>query len=125
MDGTTVRHVNPWLLHVLERLDDFSHRLAALFSTQTRVHWLSVCERAEIPAGPVNTIREVFESDLGAAAVEHVTHPTAGSVPLVRSPLDVEGVATRRPPPLLGEHTVEVLIELGYPREDAVRMAQP
>lgn len=32
MDGTTVRHINPWLLHVLERLDDFSHRIAALFS---------------------------------------------------------------------------------------------
>jgi phosphoglycolate phosphatase len=32
MDGTTVRHINPWLLHVLERLDDMSHKLAALFS---------------------------------------------------------------------------------------------
>ena len=32
MDGTTVRHINPWLLHVLERLDDISHKLAALFS---------------------------------------------------------------------------------------------
>lgn len=32
MDGTTVRHINPWLLHVLERLDDFSHKIARLFS---------------------------------------------------------------------------------------------
>ncbi len=32
MDGTTVRHVNPLLLHALERLDDASHKLAALFS---------------------------------------------------------------------------------------------
>lgn len=32
MDGTTVRHINPWLLHVLERLDDAAHKIAALFS---------------------------------------------------------------------------------------------
>lgn len=32
MDGTTVRHLNPWLLSVLERLDDFAHKLAALVS---------------------------------------------------------------------------------------------
>lgn len=32
MDGTIVRHVNPWVLHVLERMDDFSHKCAALFS---------------------------------------------------------------------------------------------
>lgn len=32
MDGTTVRHINPWLLHLLERLDDASHKLAALGS---------------------------------------------------------------------------------------------
>lgn len=32
MDGTVVRHINPWLLHVLERLDDFSHQCAKLIS---------------------------------------------------------------------------------------------
>lgn len=32
MDGTVVRHINPWLLHVLERLDDAAHKTAALFS---------------------------------------------------------------------------------------------
>lgn len=32
MDGTTIRHLNPWVLHVLERLDDCAHRCAALFS---------------------------------------------------------------------------------------------
>jgi len=32
MDGTTVRHIKPWLLHALERIDDFSHRTAKLVS---------------------------------------------------------------------------------------------
>ncbi len=32
MDGTTVRHINPWLLHVLERLDDIAHKCARFFS---------------------------------------------------------------------------------------------
>lgn len=36
MDGTTVRHVNPWLLHILERLDDISHKIAGLVSRLSR-----------------------------------------------------------------------------------------
>lgn len=40
MDGTTVRHVNPWLLHVLEKLDDAGHKIAKLFSklTKQKIH---------------------------------------------------------------------------------------
>lgn len=36
MDGTTVRHINPWLLHILERLDDAGHKIAGFFSKLTK-----------------------------------------------------------------------------------------
>jgi len=52
-------------------------------------------------------------------AVDSVDHPALGPLPLVPSPLG----AARRPPPLLGEHTREVLAEAGYSDEEIEALA--
>ena len=71
-----------------------------------------------IPAGPINTVPEVFETDQVKARDMKITmdHPTAqsGSVDLIGNPLKLSEtpVQYNRPPPLLGEHTKEVLSEL-------------
>lgn len=85
------------------------------FAAKTRAEWLALLERADVPAGPINTIPDVFATPEGAAMVETVKHPSAGDLKLVRSPLDLLStpVSTRRAPPLLGQHTGEVLAELG------------
>ena len=53
-----------------------------------------------------------------------VSHPTAGQVRVVNSPLRLSATPTsvRRPPPLLGEHTDEALAELSYTVDDIVRL---
>ena len=73
-------------------------------------------EGAGVPCGPVNTIDRVFSDPQTAARemVIEVPHPTIGPLKLAGSPLKLAGRdhLRRRPPPLLGEHTNEVLAEI-------------
>ncbi len=91
--------------------------LAALMKARTRGDWLSALEAAKVPSGPINDLADVF-ADPQVQAREmtvRLAHPLAGEVNLVASPMKLSAtpVQYRRPPPLLGEHTTEVLREFG------------
>ncbi|RME36035.1 MAG: CoA transferase [Gammaproteobacteria bacterium] len=90
--------------------------LAARFRTRTAGEWLELLEQSGIPAGPINTIDRVFDDPQvrHRRMVQELPHPVAGRVPLVASPLRFtrHGPADVGPPPLLGEHSAEVLEEL-------------
>lgn len=79
-------------------------------------YWLSLFEEIGIPAAPINDMANTF-SDPQVQARNlrwEVPHPTAGTVPLVASPLNIptSPAQVRHPPPLLGQHTDEILSEL-------------
>jgi crotonobetainyl-CoA:carnitine CoA-transferase CaiB-like acyl-CoA transferase len=78
--------------------------------------WQRELEASGVPVGPINDLAQAF-ADPGTQerGIEVVTqHPRVGEWHMVGTPwkLDRQGFAVRRPPPVLGEHTAEVLREL-------------
>jgi len=80
---------------------------------RTTQDWIGVFEAVGVPCGPVNTLAQAHADPqvLARGIRIDLPHPLAGSVPQVASPLRLSAtpVAYDRPPPLLGEHTREVL----------------
>jgi crotonobetainyl-CoA:carnitine CoA-transferase CaiB-like acyl-CoA transferase len=91
--------------------------LAEVLKRRRKADWLAALEAAKVPCGAINDLAEVFADPQVRARgmTVDVPHPLAGSVPLVASPVRMSRtpVQYRRAPPLLGEHTAEVLGEFG------------
>ncbi|HEY2510827.1 MAG TPA: CaiB/BaiF CoA-transferase family protein [Polyangiaceae bacterium] len=89
--------------------------LQALLAGRPTREWVVSLEGAGVPCGPINDLAEVFADphvQSRGLRVE-VPHPLAGSVPVVASPLRLSRTPVRHgTPPLLGEHTDEVLRDL-------------
>ena len=92
--------------------------LIDIFKTASDSDWLAKLDEAEIPCGPIQNFEQVFSMPVVGERemLVKMEHPTIGKLPLVGSPLKMSEtpVEFRLPPPLMGEHTEEVLRELGW-----------
>ncbi len=100
--------------------------LAALMRLRRKSDWLAALESAKVPCGPINDLAEVFADPQVQARGMTVAlaHPLADDLRLVASPMKLAAtpVQYRRPPPLLGEHTDEVLRELGLTADEMAEL---
>jgi crotonobetainyl-CoA:carnitine CoA-transferase CaiB-like acyl-CoA transferase len=87
--------------------------LADMVRGATRADWIARLEAAGVPCGPINEVDEVFaDAQVRARGMQvGLPHPLAGEVQLVRNPIRMSATpaTSERAPPLLGQHTDEVL----------------
>ncbi len=102
----------------VQNRDELISLLISIFITRNTNEWLSALEKAEIPCGPIQNFEQVFSMPIvkEREMLVKMDHPTIGELPLVGSPLKMSDtpVEYRLPPPLMGEHTEDVLRELGF-----------
>lgn len=102
----------------VENRDAVIDLVAKVLKRRTTQSWQTELESVGVPCGPINNVAQVFD-DPHVRAREMVTsfvHPRAGTVQTVGVPVKLSRTPGTRPaaPPLLGEHTRAVLLELGY-----------
>lgn len=100
-----------------ERYVELARLIEAVTLTKPSDHWYRALERAGVPCGVLNSLDQVLADEhvRSRGVVREVTHPTLGSVRVTGSPVRFSHTPIRveRAGPLLGEHTREILGELG------------
>ncbi len=123
---------DPRFVHNAARVADRAELVPILEAATRRFHradLLAKLEAAHVPAGPINSVAEVFDDPQVVARGMHVDLPepaaAGGSVPSIRNPirLSESPVGADRPAPRLGADTEAVLAEIGLTAADVARLA--
>ena len=101
--------------------------LSDLLQERETIHWHKAFTRAGVPAAPVADVSDVVASEQTSALeiLQPIAHPTIPGLTLPALPLSFDDARAkhRSPPPLVGEHTAEVLGEIGYSDDEIAALA--
>ena len=100
----------------VENRAELTRLIQEFFSKKTKAEWVALLEAAGVPNGPINDLAQVYaEPQVKARGIRvDMEHAAAGKIPTVASPMRFSGTPLeyRQAPPLLGEHTEEVLRDI-------------
>ncbi|MGN6517560.1 MAG: CaiB/BaiF CoA transferase family protein [Rhizomicrobium sp.] len=113
----------------VDNRDDVIALLKPVLAARSTAQWIAALEEANVPCGPINRVDQVFADPqaVSRALTISMTHREAGELKLVASPLRLEKTPPeyRHAPPLLGEHTREILSQvLAVSAEEIARLAK-
>jgi crotonobetainyl-CoA:carnitine CoA-transferase CaiB-like acyl-CoA transferase len=118
-------------LNLTERIARREEVLSALrsaFLIKTREEWLSLLHEADVPCSPVSTIEESFSDPQirYRQTVFEMEHPVEGTIKQRAFPARFSDMQLQQdvPPPLYGQHTDEILTDLGYTKDDIKKLRE-
>jgi succinate--hydroxymethylglutarate CoA-transferase len=108
----------------MKNRSDLLQILNGIFSERKAEEWLELFRKVGLPCGPINTIPEVFSHPQvkDRELIQEVEHSRAGSIPLTGFPYKLSRTPAEifHPPPALGEHNQEILVDLLEYSQDQV-----
>jgi crotonobetainyl-CoA:carnitine CoA-transferase CaiB-like acyl-CoA transferase len=110
----------------VRNMNELMALIAEIFLLWSRADLVRALESAGVPCGPINSIADVFAQE----QIKHrgmrmdLQHPKSGSVPQVANPINFAAtpLAYGRAPPLLGQHSDEILHELGISNTEIAKL---
>jgi crotonobetainyl-CoA:carnitine CoA-transferase CaiB-like acyl-CoA transferase len=110
----------------VEAREELIAELERVFATRPADEWAERLDAAGVPAGKIRGVLDAIEAAAAAGHDPRVTvdHPAIGALSLIGSPIRIDGIPEPSAPPLLGQHTAEVLAELGVDAEELEQLKQ-
>lgn len=131
MTGLTELAADPTFTDVDNRHNNMSHlhtAIAVITPQRTTQQWLDLCRARNIPAAALLDLAEVTNNSyvMDQGVLRLLNHPTEGDYFSALTPfrMSASPVSLQRHAPLLGEHTVELLEQIGYSHDEILRMAE-
>jgi crotonobetainyl-CoA:carnitine CoA-transferase CaiB-like acyl-CoA transferase len=110
----------------MKNIDELEREIEAVFATKPTAHWVEKLDEAAVPGGPVYTYDQILADPHVKARrmVVEMEHPKIGPMRSLGIPVKSTGelLEIRKPAPWLGQHTEEVLKEVGYSDDDLAAM---
>ncbi len=106
----------------IENREELVERISQIMQTRSREQWMDTLRENGIPCGPIFNLAEIFQDEQvhHRRMIQQVTHSAEGDVDVLGVPVQLSRTpgGIRAAPPLLGEHTRDVLDDLGYADDD-------